>query len=158
MVMFAQTEIPRSEHPRPQFVRDAWVNLNGTWTYTFDFGESGTARGLSASKGFDAKITVPFCPESKLSGVEHKDFINAMWYHRTIDVPAAWEGKKILLNFGAVDYFSTIYVNGSFAGRHWGGSSSFSISGLQSSNTFMLLPPASSATEKETLILSDNFH
>lgn len=127
IVMFAQTTIPRSEHPRPQFVRDTWVNLNGTWTYTFDFGESGTARGLSASKGFDAKITVPFCPESKLSGVEHKDFINAMWYHRAIDVPAAWQGKKILLNFGAVDYFSTIYVNGEFAGRHWGGSSSFSI-------------------------------
>ena len=68
IVMFAQTTIPRSEHPRPQFVRDTWVNLNGTWTYTFDFGESGTARGLSASKGFDAKITVPFCPESKFRG------------------------------------------------------------------------------------------
>lgn len=125
--MFAQTSIPRPEHPRPQFVRDSWVNLNGTWTYTFDFGESGLARGLNASKGFEENIIVPFCPESKLSGVEHKDFINAMWYHRSVDIPAAWEGKKILLNFGAVDYFSAIYVNGELAGRHWGGSSSFSI-------------------------------
>ena len=127
VTMFAQTSIPRPEHPRPQFVRDSWVNLNGTWTYTFDFGESGLARGLDQSKGFDNNITVPYCPESKLSGVEYKDFINAMWYHRSIDVPAAWEGKKILLNFGAVDYFSAIYVNGALAGRHWGGSSSFSV-------------------------------
>ena len=127
VAMYAQTEIPRPEHPRPQFVRDSWVNLNGSWTYTFDFGESGLARGLEKSEGFDGKITVPFCPESKLSGVEYKDFINCMWYQRSVDVPAAWEGKKILLNFGAVDYYSTIYVNGNLAGRHWGGSSSFSV-------------------------------
>lgn len=127
IAMYAQTEIPRPEHPRPQFVRDSWVNLNGTWTYTFDFGESGLARGLEKSQGFDGNITVPFCPESKLSGVEYKDFINCMWYQRSVDIPAAWEGKKILLNFGAVDYYSTIYVNGNLAGRHWGGSSSFSV-------------------------------
>ena len=127
VAMYAQTEIPRPEHPRPQFVRDSWVNLNGSWTYTFDFGESGLARGLEKSEGFDGKITVPFCPESKLSGVEYKDFINCMWYQRSVEVPAAWEGKKILLNFGAVDYYSTIYVNGNLAGRHWGGSSSFSV-------------------------------
>ena len=111
-VLLAQTDIPRPEHPRPQFVRDSWVNLNGTWTYTFDFGESGLARGLDKSEGFDQKITVPFCPESKLSGVEYKDFINSMWYQRTVDIPAAWEGKKILLNFGAVDYYSAIYEIG----------------------------------------------
>ena len=126
-VLLAQTEIPRPEHPRPQFVRDSWVNLNGTWTYAFDFGESGLARGLDKSEGFDQKITVPFCPESKLSGVEYKDFINSMWYQRSVEIPAAWEGKKILLNFGAVDYYSAIYVNGNLAGRHWGGSSSFSV-------------------------------
>lgn len=127
LTLLAQTNIPRPEHPRPQFVRDSWVNLNGTWSYTFDFGESGLTRGLDKSEGFDGKITVPFCPESKLSGVEYKDFINCMWYQRAVDVPATWEGKKILLNFGAVDYYSTIYVNGNLAGRHWGGSSSFSV-------------------------------
>lgn len=127
LTLLAQTNIPRPEHPRPQFVRDSWVNLNGTWSYTFDFGESGLTRGLEKSEGFDGKITVPFCPESKLSGVEYKDFINCMWYQRAVDVPATWEGKKILLNFGAVDYYSTIYVNGNLAGRHWGGSSSFSV-------------------------------
>ena len=126
-VAFAQTSIPRPEHPRPQFVREAWVNLNGTWTYAFDFGESGLQRRFNESTGFDSNITVPFCPESKLSGVEYKDFINSMWYHRKVDVPAVWDGKKILLNFGAVDYTSSIYVNGKLAGRHYGGSSSFSV-------------------------------
>lgn len=124
---FAQTSIPRPEHPRPQFVRDSWVNLNGTWTYTFDFGESGLQRDFNESKGFSNDIIVPFCPESRLSGVEHKDFINAMWYHRKVEVPSAWDGRKILLNFGAVDYTSSIYVNGELAGRHYGGSSSFSV-------------------------------
>ena len=124
---FAQTSIPRPEHPRPQFVRDSWVNLNGTWTYAFDFGESGLQRDFNESKGFDSDIIVPFCPESKLSGVGYKDFINSMWYHRAVEVPAAWDGKKILLNFGAVDYVSSIYVNGELAGRHYGGSSSFSV-------------------------------
>lgn len=124
---FAQAPIPRPEYPRPQFERDAWMNLNGTWTYAFDFGESGLQRDFNESKGFDNKITVPFCPESPLSGVEYKDFINSMWYHRAVEVPAAWDGKKILLNFGAVDYTSSIYVNGKLAGRHYGGSSSFSV-------------------------------
>ena len=80
--------LPRPEHPRPQFMRDSWINLNGKWSYTFDFGESGMAhaRKLYESKGFEDSITVPFCPESKLSGVEHKDFIRAMWYQRTIEI------------------------------------------------------------------------
>ncbi|MCJ7582719.1 MAG: beta-glucuronidase, partial [Candidatus Aminicenantes bacterium] len=76
--------IPRPEYPRPQFVRSSWVNLNGEWTYSFDFGKSGKQRGLAESQGFKEKIIVPFCPESPLSGVNYKDFINAMWYHREI--------------------------------------------------------------------------
>lgn len=124
---FAQTSMPRPEYPRPQFERENWINLNGTWTYSFDFGETGLQRNFNESKGFDSNITVPFCPESPLSGVGYKDFINSMWYHRSVEVPAAWDGKKILLNFGAVDYTSSIYVNGQLAGRHYGGSSSFSV-------------------------------
>jgi len=118
-------DIPRPEYPRPQFVRNAWINLNGTWTYTFDFGNSGKNRRLYESKGFGDKIIVPFCPESKLSGVEHKDFISNMWYQRTISVPSDWNGKKILLHFGAVDYKAEAYIDGKFVGRHSGGTSSF---------------------------------
>lgn len=123
----ASDGIPRPEYPRPQFERTDWINLNGSWTYTFDFSESGQERGLAKSEGFESTITVPFCPESKLSGVEHTDFINCMWYQRKVDIPASWTGKKVLIHFGGVDYYSVLYVNGAVAGRHWGGMSSFEI-------------------------------
>lgn len=123
----AQTNIPRPEYPRPQFEREAWINLNGNWTFTFDFGKTGATRRFHQSKGFDRTILVPFCPESELSGVGHKDIINAMWYHKKIQAPSDWTDKKILLNFGGVDYYAIIYVDGHQAGTHWGGSSSFSI-------------------------------
>ena len=80
--------IPRPEHPRPQFVRESWLNLNGPWTYAFDFGESGMRARLRREQGFDHEIPVPFCPESELSGVGHKDFIETVWYHRTFEIPA----------------------------------------------------------------------
>ena len=117
--------VPRPEYPRPQFERGDWQNLNGEWTYEFDFGKSGMDRKLYESKGFDGKITVPFCPESELSGVQYTDFIPAMWYHRTIEMPADWKGKRTMLNFQGVDYFSSIYIDGQLVGRHWGSSSPF---------------------------------
>ena len=69
---------------------------------------------------------MPFAPESKLSGVEHKEFIPCIWYQRNITIPADWTGKDILLNFGAVYYESEIYIDGKFVDRHFGGSDSFS--------------------------------
>ena len=119
--------IPSPEYPRPQFERSEWINLNGTWTYEFDFSKSGLERSLFNSTGFASNITVPFCPESPLSGVDHKDFIDAMWYHRSINVPQNWDGKRIMLNFGGVDYKSTIYIDGREVFIHYGGSSSFAI-------------------------------
>lgn len=125
--LFEAAALPRSEYPRPQFERAQWVNLNGTWSYTFDFNKSGGEKGYTHSKGFDGKITVPFCPESKLSGVAYTDFIENMWYQRTLDIPADWAGKKILLHFGAVDYISEIYLDGTLVTRHTGGTSSFTV-------------------------------
>lgn len=121
----AAAALPRQEYPRPQFERTDWVNLNGPWTYTFDFGKTGIDRKLFESKGFDSTITVPFCPESKLSGVEYKDFIPAMWYQRTIRIPDSWRDRRTMLNFGAVDYFCAVYIDGKLVGRHWGSSDSF---------------------------------
>ena len=118
---------PRSEYPRPQFERSAWINLNGTWTFDFDFGETGKDRQFQNIQNFSKQITVPFCPESKLSGVEYTDFINCMWYQRKINIPADWSNKKIFLNFGAVDYYTEIYIDGQVIQRHYGGSSSFSV-------------------------------
>ena len=125
--MSSAADTPRPEYPRPQLVREDWVNLNGTWSYEFDFSRSGMDRKLYESKGFEGRITVPFAPQSELSGVGYKDFIPEMWYHRTISVPQDWTGKRIILHFGAVDYIASVYIDGKIAGRHWGGSSSFSI-------------------------------
>lgn len=124
-------QLPRPEYPRPQFRRADWLNLNGTWTYAFDFGKSGHQRGFQGSTGFGddpygGRITVPFCPESALSGVEHKDFIEAMWYHRKLTVPDAWTGKHVRLHFGAVDYACEVFIDGALVGRHWGGTVAFS--------------------------------
>ncbi|KPJ65107.1 hypothetical protein AMJ44_10960, partial [candidate division WOR-1 bacterium DG_54_3] len=110
----------------PQFVRSPWVNLNGIWSYTFDFGKSGKQRGFANSQGFDNKINVPFCPESSLSGVNFKDFIPAMWYHRSLTIPSDWKGKKIFLHFGAVDYETEVFIDGKAVGKHCGGTVSFS--------------------------------
>jgi len=122
--------IPRPEHPRPQFERDSWINLNGEWSYEFDFGGSGrdAGRELFKSRGFGGRIVVPFCPESDLSGVGHKDFITDMWYHRKINIPAEWAGKRVILHFGGVDYECESYIDGaSVANPHFGGSSSFEL-------------------------------
>ena len=123
----ALAQTPRPEYPRPQFERSAWKNLNGQWTFSFDFGKSGAERNWQNSKGFDRQITVPFCPESKLSGVGYTDFINSMWYQRSISIPQDWQGKRICLNFGAVDYESHVYIDGKLAGSHYGSGSSFAI-------------------------------
>ena len=124
----ARGDVPRPEHPRPQFVRTDWRTLNGDdWTFEFDFGESGRdpGRELFNSKGFERRIRVPFCPESKLSGVGYRDFIPAMWYHRKMAVPADWKGRRVVLHFGGVDYESEVYVDGVSAGCHFGGTVSF---------------------------------
>ena len=118
--------IPRPEHPKPQFVRDKWLNLNGTWNFDFDFGLSGVERGLpTAPSSLGRRIMVPFCPESVLSGLAHTDFIPCVWYHRTFAVPGDWAEQRVFLHFGAVDYECRAWVNGKPVGRHYGGSSSF---------------------------------
>ncbi len=116
----------RSEHPKPQFQRDSWLNLNGEWLFTIDNGLSGEARGLHRPEAeYDRVIQVPFCPESRLSGVEHTDFMNAVWYKRTITLEEGQLNGRVLLHFGAVDYHAIIYVNGQKCGEHKGGYSSF---------------------------------
>lgn len=119
-------ETPRPEHPKPQFERSQWINLNGSWSFAFDFGKSGRERGWQESTGFEGAIVVPFCPESRLSGVEHIDFIEEMWYQRTIEVPESWSDRDVLLHFGGVDFECEAFVDGTSVGSHWGGGASFS--------------------------------
>ena len=123
--------VPRSEYPRPQFERDNWQNLNGEWDFLFDFGNSGIERELFKTENFAKqdvkKILVPFCPESRLSGIGYTDFIPAVWYHRTVEISEKQLCGRVLLHFGAVDYHSVIYVNETKAGEHKGGYTSFEL-------------------------------
>ncbi|MCC7262355.1 MAG: beta-galactosidase [Candidatus Latescibacteria bacterium] len=121
-----EKRVPRPEYPRPQMVRPEWLNLNGPWDFEIDHGLSGEARGLHQGGAFTRQITVPFCPESALSGVGEKDFMASVWYRRRWVLPAGWQGKRVLLHFGAVDYDATVWVNGEKAGTHRGGYVSFS--------------------------------
>ena len=117
---------PRPEHPRPQFQRNTWLNLNGTYNFAIDPGQSGEAKGWPQNPAeLDRTITVPFCPESSLSGIQHTDFMPSVWYHRTLDIPDEWTDKRVLLHFGAVDYHCKAWINGRLIGQHYGGSSSF---------------------------------
>ncbi|MCB1103110.1 MAG: beta-galactosidase [Opitutaceae bacterium] len=117
--------IPRSEYPRPQFVRADWLCLNGPWQFEIDQGDSGLDRGLVA-KPLKQRITVPFCPESKLSGIGNTDFLNAVWYRRDVMIPKVWKGRRILLHFQASDYDTFVWANGVEVGRHRGGMTPFS--------------------------------
>jgi len=116
--------IPRSEYPRPQFTRPEWLCLNGEWQFEIDHGDSGLERGL-LERPLRDKIIVPFCPESSLSGIGYTDFMKAVWYRRSLTIPSEWAGKRILLHFQAVDYDTTVWVNGKEVGRHRGGFSPF---------------------------------
>lgn len=120
----------RNEYPNPQFERENWVNLNGAWRFAFDFGKSGMEREMYLSdektgKCYDKSINVPFCPESKLSGIEYKDFISAVWYQRDIMLTDKQLKGRTFLHFGAVDYESHVFINAVEVGKHIGGYSSF---------------------------------
>ena len=118
----------RTEHPKPQWERNQWMNLNGLWDFKFDHGNSGEARKLySSDASYSQQINVPFCPESKLSGIEHKDFMSSIWYKRKFTLEKEQLQGNVFLHFGAVDYVATIYINGEKCGSHKGGYVSFSV-------------------------------
>jgi len=117
--------IMRAEHPNPQFERRTWLNLNGKWDFAIDHGKSGRARGMTKGEGFDRYIEVPFCPESRLSGVVNTDFMPCVWYKRSINVTKEQLLGRVFLVVGASDYFTEVYVNSISVGKHKGGYCSF---------------------------------
>jgi len=122
----ANTALPRPEFPEPQFQRQDWVNLNGRWQFEFDDANAGLAEDWAGSgRSFSREIVVPFCFESRLSGIGDTSFHPWVWYRRSFDVPAAWKGRRVLVKFGAVDYRAMIWVNGRLAGSHEGGHTPF---------------------------------
>ncbi len=116
---------PRTEYPRPQFVRDQWLCLNGWWEFETDPGDSGRERRLY-ERELGGRILVPYCPEAPLSGVGLTDRVAAVWYRRSVEIPSGWAGRRVLLHFQAVDYETTVWVNGTEVGRHRGGFTPFS--------------------------------
>jgi beta-galactosidase/beta-glucuronidase len=118
----AQTAVPRSEHPRPDFVRTDWQTLNGPWQFEFDDQDRGLAeRWFEGRRSFSKTIVVPYTFQSRLSGIGDTRFHDVVWYRRAVTLPSAWQGRRLILQFGAVDYEATVWVNGRAAGGHRGG-------------------------------------
>jgi hypothetical protein len=107
---------PLPEYPRPQLVREKWKNLNGLWEYAVG------PKDDDRPQKFDDQILVPFPIESALSGVMKRvSQDERLWYRRTFSVDSSWHGQRVLLHFGAVDWETTVWVNGRELGRHQGG-------------------------------------
>ena len=110
------------EYPRPQMVRERWLNLNGLWDYAI------TAKEAGRPGDWDGQILVPFAVESALSGAGRPvGSAKALWYRRTVSVPRDWRGGRVLLHFGAVDWECTVWINGLESGTHRGGYDPFTL-------------------------------
>ncbi|HLH52651.1 MAG TPA: glycoside hydrolase family 2 TIM barrel-domain containing protein [Verrucomicrobiae bacterium] len=108
------------EYPRPQMVRKEWINLNGVWGFE-------TTTNDAQPTVFPSEILVPFPVESALSGVmKRTNEHDRLWYRHTFDIPRSWIGRRVLLHFGAVDFETTVFVNGRNLGKHRGGYDGFS--------------------------------
>jgi hypothetical protein len=109
------------EYPRPQLARDKWINLNGLWDYTL------LAKTDPAPSRYQGRILVPFCIESALSGVGKSMMPgDRLWYRREFSVPGDWNSGRVVLNFEAVDWSASVWVNGAFVGTHKGAYDRFS--------------------------------
>ena len=122
--LFSQT-IPLPEHPRPDFERANWLNLNGSWAFEFDSLNVGLdKKWQNGQAAFSKKINVPFPWGSPLSGV--KDEADFAWYKRTITVPTSWSNQRVFVTIGASDWETTVWLDGVLVGKHQGGYTPFS--------------------------------
>ncbi|KGL42108.1 glycoside hydrolase family 2 [Listeriaceae bacterium FSL A5-0209] len=118
----------REEYPRPQFVRENWMNLNGEWEFAFDDGDVGLREGwFRGDVTFAKRIVVPFAYQTALSGIDDQAHHEIVWYKREFALADLDGGKEVKLHFGAVDYSASIFVNGQKVGEHDGGHTSFTL-------------------------------
>ncbi len=118
---------PRAEYPRPNLVRESYLCLNGEWDFEIDNARVGYHKDFQNTAKLNSKIIVPFCPESKLSGVGNTDFMTCVWYKREVEIPKSFEGKRTVLHVGACDWEATIYVDGKTVKKHRGGYTPISV-------------------------------
>ena len=123
--MSSQFDNIRRQHPRPDFVRAEWIDLNGQWDFDFDPANLVDGDEQFLRRGFSRTITVPFPYQSSASGIGEEGFSPCIWYRRKLDLPAGWKSKRIFLNFGAVDGDCTVWLNEVLIGTHSGGYDSF---------------------------------
>jgi len=124
-LFYLDAQVPLPEHPRPDFQRPIWENLNGEWDFKFDAEDKGIKeQWYKGEVEFDKKITVPFPWGSKLSGIN--DEANIGWYRRAITVPNKWKEKKTFLTIGASDWETSVWLDGKLLGKHQGGYIPFS--------------------------------
>ncbi|KIW00152.1 uncharacterized protein PV09_08328, partial [Verruconis gallopava] len=116
---------PWPQYPRPKLARSQWQTLNGLWTYANASGHS-ALKHPPFNRTLPQEVLVPFCLESGLSGIQGENTIYS-WYRTTFTVPSTWTGDRVLLNFGAVDYEATVFVNGHNVTFHRGGYTGFSV-------------------------------
>jgi hypothetical protein len=117
--------LPLPEHPRPDFERAEWLNLNGRWRFAFDAGNEGVRSGwTSGDLPGTREILVPFSWGAPLSGAP--DSADIGWYSRPITVPDAWRGRRVFVVFGASDWQTTAWLDGRQLGEHQGGYTPFS--------------------------------
>jgi len=118
---------PLPEYPRPDFVRTDWLCLNGPWDYAVRPSGAGALSSESAPAQYDGQIVVPFPVEAALSGVGRAFSPDeTLWYRRTLTVPPAWAGRRVVINFEAVDYLTAVFADGVLLGTHRGGYLPFS--------------------------------
>ncbi|HVM95091.1 MAG TPA: glycoside hydrolase family 2 TIM barrel-domain containing protein, partial [Candidatus Acidoferrales bacterium] len=113
--------LPRPEYPRPERVRQRWLNLNGEWEFDFDDDDRGLQEGWQAGQTLRRRIIVPFSFESALSGVDDRKAHPVVWYRRSVDIPADFLSQRLLLHVGACDFETTVWINSAFSGAHRGG-------------------------------------
>lgn len=154
--VYAQTnQIPRPEYPRMDLQRGEWQTLNGAWQFEFDDANVGIKNGWykTTTQKFSRTIQVPFAFQTKLSGINDPAYHDVVWYRRELNVPANFRAadKRVMLNFGAVDYQAIVWVNGERGGEHRGGNTPFAFDVtdyLQANNNPVVVRVFDSSTDR----------
>jgi|TARA_B110000879_G_scaffold168314_1_gene217834 beta-galactosidase/beta-glucuronidase len=122
----SKLDCPRPEYPRPILRRDRWLNLNGQWDFSADPDGVGVSEGWQNRTEWSSTITVPFAPNSSASGCAIDPNTQRVWYHHSFNNPG-WQGEEVVLNIGACDFITTVFLNGHNVGSHTGGYSPIKI-------------------------------